>query len=352
MIETTWQSHLVKALKHGEDIDVLLKSIDEVLLWFAKEYKSSNDILSAKLLREQTPRVIEDKLFKLFDNLLFENQSFGFNELPQDEGALKRRYHRLLQVYHPDKGRYIPKVLHKRTEQINSEYRRLKAQGVVQSKVSVTKKSVNANFNFDSKLDSSHGFDVNSSSLRYSVILGLMLISVLFIASLYFSNRPIHTEPKIPDFYKAEELADIKSDVVSSHLVSKSSKVISNKSARTKLSTDQVESLELFVDLWESAWESQIPSKYLMHYSDYFIPQYMTYEEWLNSRKNALENKSYIKLRISDLKFIPLRKGEVIAKFNQQYFSDSIVDEVKKSLLLKPAEGPIEWEILEENAFR
>jgi len=345
-------NNLFDALIYDRNIDSLYESIDDILIWFSKSYKTLDDGLSARLLKEATPAIIEEKMFTLLDKLLFSRDDLGFNYLPPDQSSLKLRYHRLLQVYHPDKANFQTQILNKRTEQINAEYNRLKKLKHSNHVVSVTKKPIDANFVFKDNDEEDVGFYQKTKKVRYLTISVLILLSLAFISVLYVNNNDVNF--KTQEFSKQTALFNVVDNKKSAHNLetivgfTRSSSVLSQDK---DLSKSMESSLHSFIDSWKAAWENQETNEYLSYYSPRFSPQDMTYSEWLASRKLALDNKKFIKVKISNVEIIPLR-DEVIVKFKQQYFSDTVIDDVDKRLLLKEVAGKNKWEILEENASR
>ena len=87
---------------------------------------------------------------------------------------------------------------------------------------------------------------------------------------------------------------------------------------------------------------------YFAHYSQQFKPTNRTLEDWIQRKRNALENAEYIKVLLTEISidFSPDSPDLAAVEFSQAYASDSFQGNTRKRLDLK--NSPDGWLIVAE----
>ncbi len=103
------------------------------------------------------------------------------------------------------------------------------------------------------------------------------------------------------------------------------------------------------LDHWRQSWSEQNADEYIKSYQDnYKSAQFRSHNDWKRIRIKRIKKPNFIRLKISNLKFLSISENSVTVKFNQDYQSDSYQDSVEKVLIFKKLNN--EWKIsFEEN---
>ncbi len=104
------------------------------------------------------------------------------------------------------------------------------------------------------------------------------------------------------------------------------------------------------LEAWRAAWSQRDVKTYLAAYSDQFNPgkQYAGLAAWKAYRTRALTNKSYIRVRLSNIKINQLAPGSARVEFEQDYEADNLVNHDLKLLLMQKSDAG--WKIIREMA--
>ena len=101
--------------------------------------------------------------------------------------------------------------------------------------------------------------------------------------------------------------------------------------------------IKYFINEWASFWQNKQFEEYFNSYAlNYFPEKFISRESWQKDRKEKIQNKKNINIKISDVKIITNDKKNILVKFIQAYNSDSFSDVVKKHIALR----------VEENSFK
>ncbi len=126
--------------------------------------------------------------------------------------------------------------------------------------------------------------------------------------------------------------------------------VVEQAQPTTNASEQQI-SPEAVVNSWLKAWSSKDLDVYFANYSEHFYlgKSHASIAEWKKYRTQMIENKTFIRVSIHDLKVIPVDGNHVRCEFTQNYESDTYSNKGKKSLILEK-EGN-SWKIVRELSF-
>ena len=118
---------------------------------------------------------------------------------------------------------------------------------------------------------------------------------------------------------------------------------------KQKRKTDDQIVNEIIIN-WANAWQNKNLDDYFSFYSKEFTSNYFDdHELWKNDRTKRIESKSNIKIEVKDFSVIfEIEKDEIaIAKFTQNYISNTYNDTVVKKMTLIKSRG--EWRIISED---
>ena len=106
--------------------------------------------------------------------------------------------------------------------------------------------------------------------------------------------------------------------------------------------------IEQTVRAWAQAWTSRNLPEYLGFYSETaFVPEkYANRDEWKTHRQTALQSKTVIRVRLTDLKITVLDENHAQCFFVQNYWSKHYQEKGKKNLSLQREKGA--WKIVRE----
>ena len=102
------------------------------------------------------------------------------------------------------------------------------------------------------------------------------------------------------------------------------------------------------VESWAKAWSSKDTTTYLAHYAkDFQTPKGETHKAWAEERRNRIEGKGRINVKIEAAK-ISVDGNTATAKFRQIYTSDQLTANSRKTLNMVKQDG--KWQIKQERA--
>ena len=128
-MSTTWEQLLLDGLRSGFPSDELLQHMDDILAWFSRLEDGDGPLESELVSEFGDLDTVRRNVVVMLDRLLFTSPSsdrtlFGRAAL-RDREELKRRYGRLMRVFHPDRGYHEASWLTARSEIINTRYKAL-----------------------------------------------------------------------------------------------------------------------------------------------------------------------------------------------------------------------------------
>ncbi len=98
---------------------------------------------------------------------------------------------------------------------------------------------------------------------------------------------------------------------------------------------------------WAEAWSQRDVDKYLLFYSDRFVPDDgLSRRQWNRHRRLRIASKKSIDVALTDFR-ISLEGRRALVSFRQSYRSDTFQDVVKKQLTFERAAD--DWKIVREN---
>ncbi|MBI3728728.1 MAG: tetratricopeptide repeat protein [Burkholderiales bacterium] len=102
------------------------------------------------------------------------------------------------------------------------------------------------------------------------------------------------------------------------------------------------------VENWAKAWSSKDTNAYLGHYAkDFQTPKGESYKAWAEERRNRIEGKGRINVKIESAK-IDVDGNTATVKFRQIYTSDQLTANSRKTLHMVKQDG--KWQIKQERA--
>ncbi|MES2040795.1 MAG: tetratricopeptide repeat protein [Pseudomonadota bacterium] len=119
--------------------------------------------------------------------------------------------------------------------------------------------------------------------------------------------------------------------------------------ATTTAASDKAEEDVLkAVENWAKAWSSKDTNAYLGHYAkDFQTPKGESYKAWAEERRNRIEGKGRINVKIESAK-IDVDGSTATVKFRQIYTSDQLTANSRKTLHMVKQDG--KWQIKQERA--
>lgn len=101
------------------------------------------------------------------------------------------------------------------------------------------------------------------------------------------------------------------------------------------------------IDMWAAAWSAHDVDGYLSFYAKDFVPEGgLTRSTWAQQRRDRVGKNAPISVKVSSPKLAKIDGKHVRVSFLQQYKSDNIDDQVRKTLeLVETADG---WKITRE----
>jgi tetratricopeptide (TPR) repeat protein len=105
--------------------------------------------------------------------------------------------------------------------------------------------------------------------------------------------------------------------------------------------------LRAAVEAWAKAWSARDVDAYLAAYGAEFEPADGTrLEQWEQTRRKRLQQSSFIKVELTDVKIVEHGPEHAQVSFDQHYESDAFRDVVRKTLIMKKVGA--DWKIVEE----
>ncbi|MFZ6742683.1 L,D-transpeptidase Cds6 family protein [Undibacterium sp. JH2W] len=102
------------------------------------------------------------------------------------------------------------------------------------------------------------------------------------------------------------------------------------------------------VENWAKAWSNKDTNAYLAHYAkDFQTPKGEPYKAWAEERRNRIEGKGRINVKIETAK-IDVDGNTATVKFRQIYTSDQLTANSRKTLHMVKQDG--KWQIKQERA--
>ena len=97
----------------------------------------------------------------------------------------------------------------------------------------------------------------------------------------------------------------------------------------------QIEDLENFIYEWASFWQNKNYQEYFNCYADQYFPKkFKSRNAWMADRKEKIQNKKNIEIKISNAEVLGFNNNVALISFTQAYNSDSFSDVVKKHALI------------------
>lgn len=113
----------------------------------------------------------------------------------------------------------------------------------------------------------------------------------------------------------------------------------------SKPDTDVREAVINRVFSWAAAWSDQDVPRYLLHYSEDFVPRKLSLDEWKKQRYGRLRWREFIIVKPSKLN-VTVDGDDATVSFNQYYKSDRLENTVRKTLKMKKQDE--NWYIVRE----
>jgi len=103
---------------------------------------------------------------------------------------------------------------------------------------------------------------------------------------------------------------------------------IKKNSYKSKINPEDVKK---FINEWAGSWQSKNFKQYFLCYAkNYHSLKFKSNSAWKNDRKNKIQNKNNIEIKISNIKIINYDDKDILVQFTQSYNSDSFSDVVNK----------------------
>ena len=97
----------------------------------------------------------------------------------------------------------------------------------------------------------------------------------------------------------------------------------------------QIEDVENFIYEWASFWQNKNYQEYFNCYADQYFPKnFKSRNAWMSDRKEKIQNKKNIEIKISNTEVFGFNNKVALISFTQVYNSDSFSDVVKKHALI------------------
>ena len=99
------------------------------------------------------------------------------------------------------------------------------------------------------------------------------------------------------------------------------------------------ENVKEFIKKWSIFWQEKNYDSYFDCYEKNYHPRkFKSNSAWKSDRKNKIQNKSNIEIKISNIKVISYDNENILVQFTQSYNSDSFSDVVNKHTTIKVIE--------------
>ena len=217
----SWQELLQEGLASGFPSDELIEHMDDILVWVPRLGEAGGQLESELIVEFGDIEQVRRNVVTILDRLLFvtptsDKTLFGRAALRNTE-ALKRRYIRLMGVFHPDRGYHDAGWLTARSEIINTRYKVLQKtvptgdtmysngeQREASIGAAVTTKPRRASaVNSDARLAFLGALrkhlPESPQKLQRMVLVGLVTLSVLVVGLVYQRNRSFDMPVELVD---------------------------------------------------------------------------------------------------------------------------------------------------------
>ena len=102
------------------------------------------------------------------------------------------------------------------------------------------------------------------------------------------------------------------------------------------------ENIESFIVNWANYWQNKKYDEYFNCYEENYFPNnFKSKSAWKSDRKEKIQNKKNITIKISDINLINYDTKNILIQFTQAYNSDSFSDVVKKHTTATIVNGDI-----------
>ncbi|MDY6825018.1 MAG: L,D-transpeptidase family protein [Thermodesulfobacteriota bacterium] len=118
-------------------------------------------------------------------------------------------------------------------------------------------------------------------------------------------------------------------------------------SRRFKNSIMAEQEIKDLLDKWVRAWEAMNMDAYGECYSRGFVFKGMNRQKWLAYKRNLNRQYDYIRVELTDLRFVEQSRRRSVVTFIQHYTSDQYSDTGLKTLVLRQEDG--QWVIYRES---
>ncbi|SFR54470.1 nuclear transport factor 2 family protein [Thiomicrospira sp. ALE5] len=101
---------------------------------------------------------------------------------------------------------------------------------------------------------------------------------------------------------------------------------------------------------WRHAWAAQNVDRYLMAYSDRFVPSNnQSLADWRRTRERNVSRPNFIELQLANVRILPITANEVQVEFDQMYRSNIVTSNTRKMLMFERQDG--RWFIIQERVI-
>lgn len=98
---------------------------------------------------------------------------------------------------------------------------------------------------------------------------------------------------------------------------------------------------------WRQAWAAQNVDRYLLAYSDRFVPaNNQNLADWRRTRQRNVSRPTFIELQLTNVVMLPVSAEVVRVEFDQMYRSNVITSNARKMLMFERQDG--RWQIIQE----
>jgi len=206
----TWPARLAEALSEGLPGPVVSERLDVLLRWMADpQGADARALADAIRQRGLQPDDARQAAFALLDHVLFAADDAEPHRLlglrpGTDPKTVQARYHRLVQLYHPDRNEGDRRWLNERTERLNRAYSRLKRSGAPEAVAAASPPrpaGVHVTAAYPRTAYPREAVNIrrhlgSARQLRRRILVGLGLGSLAVLGYLYFVNAPYRQPPQ------------------------------------------------------------------------------------------------------------------------------------------------------------
>ena len=179
------------------------------------------------------------------------------------------------------------------------------------------------------------GIDTNSTYRTMNENLSILYVEMA--RTQYGQAMHVETDEKLLGLSEITRLPT-DGDLSSTPVAVASAKPNTDVGSNKPLAQDSMQIEEIIIttlQAWAAAWSEQAADVYFIFYADSYSPSGISRAEWKQQRVARITAPKWIKIKLSDIKFVSVSNKEVRVQLIQDYSSNKFSDKSRKEIRLR-----------------